>query len=498
MPLEVVNVEVGDTYPVLIDDLTVEPIEDKPGELRVMGQSQNIVLGEAALAIARQFSGSRTCEEITEDLKDHNVTLPSDDFVEALALALARVGLVRMVVRPRENAQQTSLPTDMVALHALSHVCTGCGRSCQGHVVGPLGESYVEKLRGLHAQLQEIFPDLVGLEPVRVEKVREKEITALAVREDGTCIFLGEDKLCRIHTTFGSAAKPMVCRLYPLNLVQTEDTVRVGTPLRCYMHHKSYRNEGMSPVEMTGMEPEEFPANTRRGMDANDRHKVLSLDEADGVYLRTLRVEEMLMRLLQNDEISIDVLWRFTWEASMGQRLPEMTPLRAESPFLEVLTERFNRMGARMSTGLRHIFDISDEVSHAAEIEKLAHFMRDFTPRDFKGLTPTQRDFGFYVMREWFFLREWVLQPSLYVALPVMLAGLMLASWRAEAEGEEEGEEVGDVFAFSLATWMRLVRIGTNLVMFIRNEEEFRDLLGPLDPDFVAEEAEEDGEGEGE
>jgi Fe-S-cluster containining protein len=480
MPLEELNIEVAETYPVLRDDFVVEPVEGKQGELRVVGQ--DIILGEAALAIARQFNGARTCQQITDDLLEHNVRLPSGDFVEALALALARVGLVRMVARPRLAKDAPPLPDDPVALHTLAHICVGCGRSCQGHVVGPLEEAYVERLKGLHAALEAEFPDLVGLSPIRVERFKEKEITALAVREDGTCIYLGDDKLCRIHKKFGSAAKPMVCRLYPLNLVQTEDAVRVGTPLRCYMHHKSYRGEGMSPVEMTGMEPEEFPANTRRGMDANDRHKVLPLEEADGSYLRTLRMEEMLMRLLQREEVTVEALWRFTYDASMGQRLEAMSGLSAESTFLKVLTWRFNRMGHRMSVGLKHIFDISDDVSHAAEIQKLANFMRDFTPRDFQGLTPMQKDFGLYVMREWFFLREWVLQPSFYVALPVMLAGLMLASWRAEAAGEvDDGEEVGDVFAFSLATWMRLVRIGTNLVMFIRNEEEFRDLLIALE-----------------
>ncbi len=486
--MEELNLELSETYPVLRDELVIEPVEGAPGEFRIVGE-ENIVLGEAALAIARQFDGSRTCAQITKDFEFHDVALPSDDFIEAMAAALARAGIVRMVVKAAPSTG-VKLPDHPVSLHMLSHQCVGCGRSCQGHVVGPLSEAYVEKLQGLHDELVKDFPELEGLSPIRVEKHKSTEVTALAVREDGTCIYLGDDKLCRIHKKFGSAAKPMVCRLYPLNLVQTEDQVRIGTPLRCYMHHKTYKNgQALSPVELTGMEPEEFPASTRRGMDANNRTKVLALDEVDGVYLRTLRVEEMLLRLLGNEEITLEALWKFTYEVSMGERMEEMRPLTGDSPFIHELTSRFNRMGARQSTGLRHIFDISEEVSHAAEIEKLAHFMRDLKPRDFKGLTAAQKDFGLYVMREWFFLREWVLQPSLYVALPLCLAGLMISSWRAEAEGDEdsgpEGNQVSDTFAFSLATWMRLVRIGTNLVMMIRNGEEFQTLMAPLSVDWT-------------
>ena len=37
----------------------------------------------------------------------------------------------------------------------------------------------------------------------------------LAQTEDGSCIFLDEKGLCRIHGKFGEAAKPLACRIYP-------------------------------------------------------------------------------------------------------------------------------------------------------------------------------------------------------------------------------------------------------------------------------------------
>lgn len=37
----------------------------------------------------------------------------------------------------------------------------------------------------------------------------------LAHREDGSCVFLNEAGLCRIHGKFGEPAKPLACRVYP-------------------------------------------------------------------------------------------------------------------------------------------------------------------------------------------------------------------------------------------------------------------------------------------
>ena len=40
----------------------------------------------------------------------------------------------------------------------------------------------------------------------------------LAHREDGACVFLNEQGLCRIHAKFGEAAKPVPCQVYPYAL----------------------------------------------------------------------------------------------------------------------------------------------------------------------------------------------------------------------------------------------------------------------------------------
>jgi lysine-N-methylase len=40
----------------------------------------------------------------------------------------------------------------------------------------------------------------------------------LAHREDGSCVFLNDEGLCRIHAKFGEEAKPLACQVYPYAL----------------------------------------------------------------------------------------------------------------------------------------------------------------------------------------------------------------------------------------------------------------------------------------
>lgn len=45
----------------------------------------------------------------------------------------------------------------------------------------------------------------------------------LAHRADGSCVFLDEDGLCRIHSKFGIEAKPTICQTFPLQLIAHEN-----------------------------------------------------------------------------------------------------------------------------------------------------------------------------------------------------------------------------------------------------------------------------------
>jgi lysine-N-methylase len=65
----------------------------------------------------------------------------------------------------------------------------------------------------------------------------------LAHRPDGACVFLGDNKLCRLHAETGIKTKPLPCRLYPFVPTPAIDGVRMD--LRCDCLSVAY-NKGRS------------------------------------------------------------------------------------------------------------------------------------------------------------------------------------------------------------------------------------------------------------
>jgi len=55
----------------------------------------------------------------------------------------------------------------------------------------------------------------------------------LAHTEDGSCVFLNEDGLCRIHAKFGEPAKPLACRIYPYAFHPAGKKVTVSLRFSC-------------------------------------------------------------------------------------------------------------------------------------------------------------------------------------------------------------------------------------------------------------------------
>jgi Fe-S-cluster containining protein len=106
------------------------------------------------------------------------------------------------------------LPEEAVQVSVLAtprHGCTGCGACCQGAVVHLLdGE----------ADAVELQAAALGVaDPVVDGRLRA---------EGGRCVFLDEQRRCRIHARFGGDAKPLVCRQFPFVVIEVESAVRAG------------------------------------------------------------------------------------------------------------------------------------------------------------------------------------------------------------------------------------------------------------------------------
>jgi lysine-N-methylase len=103
--------------------------------------------------------------------------------------------------------------------------CHTCGDCCRSYAVPVTAE----ERRRIAAQGWAALPEFAGV-PYFVKRGGE---FFLNTRADDGCVFLGADKLCRIHGKFGSAAKPLACRIYPFLLVPAGDHWNFGVRLAC-------------------------------------------------------------------------------------------------------------------------------------------------------------------------------------------------------------------------------------------------------------------------
>jgi lysine-N-methylase len=107
--------------------------------------------------------------------------------------------------------------------------CNGCTACCRQYHVSVTPE---ERAR-IEAQGWEKEPDFQGL-PLFVRAGGWfSSAYRLNHRPDGACVFLGPDNRCRIHVKFGSAAKPLACRIYPYSLVPAGDHWKLGLRFAC-------------------------------------------------------------------------------------------------------------------------------------------------------------------------------------------------------------------------------------------------------------------------
>jgi lysine-N-methylase len=120
------------------------------------------------------------------------------------------------------------MPRPVRALTVVSNWdCAGCSNCCRTYVVHV---NATEKAR-IEAMDWSADPELKDVLPIVHD--RKAGGDRLNHDADGTCVFLGPDNRCKIHGRFGSAAKPLACRLFPFLLVPAGDHWRVGLRFAC-------------------------------------------------------------------------------------------------------------------------------------------------------------------------------------------------------------------------------------------------------------------------
>jgi lysine-N-methylase len=107
--------------------------------------------------------------------------------------------------------------------------CHVCGECCKSYPIAITDEE-CQRIESQRWQEDPAFKD-VALFQTKGSWWRPQR--QLNRRADGSCVFLSEQGRCRIHERFGSAAKPLPCRLYPFILLPAGDHWRVGMRFAC-------------------------------------------------------------------------------------------------------------------------------------------------------------------------------------------------------------------------------------------------------------------------
>lgn len=167
--------------------------------------------------------------------------------------------------------------------------CHGCGRCCHQTIVAL---SAADRAKLLEQRWNE-HAEYRGLRIMRRGLLGGGY--TLAKRADGACIFLLPDGRCRIHAELGFEAKPLVCRMFPFQLVPLAQHANVtlrrycpsvaagqGRPVSEYLGEvRRLADEGHLAAEPSSPPP------IRRGQ--------------RGQWPRTMRVLETFERMLRDD-----------------------------------------------------------------------------------------------------------------------------------------------------------------------------------------------------
>ncbi len=112
----------------------------------------------------------------------------------------------------------------------LRHACQACGSCCSSTDVGPLPKLVVQRI------VAHDWSDLTGGAPAE-SLFREVDVGGqkawLTQMKDDQCVFLDENRLCRVHARLGVDKKPVPCRQFPYVFTRVGDRIDVSLQMEC-------------------------------------------------------------------------------------------------------------------------------------------------------------------------------------------------------------------------------------------------------------------------
>ncbi len=283
------------------------------------------------------------------------------------------------------------------------HLCHGCGGSCLGVNV-------------------RVFDD----EPQRIElmaaalDVSDPIVDGVLRQDDGVCAFLDGGARCRIHAEFGEAAKPLICRQFPLVVLGTARGHRAGIDPGCYHAWRSWRTAAeVQPDHPVAVNQREVPPP----------------EEAQEATLLSL------LRAAPSPRAALD---------------------RLTSPGVE----------QRWAEHVRSL-DLATLARRCPGPMAAFHIVRILRPTDgpaaWPELTPEVEAWTLHAARSFVALREADAQLRSYGSLLLFLLGALSAAWCDPAE---------EPFGVGLAAWARGLRLPAFWTTLVQRPEVLMALAG--------------------
>ncbi len=132
------------------------------------------------------------------------------------------------------------------ALGVPRHDCRHASACCSSYSVGPLLDDDQLRVQAVLPAVRRAFPDQPLDEPF-VHRDHQGNQAVFLAKQDGFCCFRRADVGCSIHHVAGGATKPLVCQLFPLQLIRAGEELRVGVRPTCLEDHACW--EQGEPVD---------------------------------------------------------------------------------------------------------------------------------------------------------------------------------------------------------------------------------------------------------
>lgn len=127
------------------------------------------------------------------------------------------------------------------ALGVPRHDCRHASACCSSYSVGPLLDDDRLRVQAILPAVRRAFPDQPIDDPF-VTRTHQGEEAVFLSKVNGSCCFWRADVGCSIHNVASSETKPLVCQLFPLQLIAAGDELRVGVRPTCLEDHSCWRD----------------------------------------------------------------------------------------------------------------------------------------------------------------------------------------------------------------------------------------------------------------